>query len=128
MRRRIDAIAPLIALVALLLQSLIPIAHAAAMAARAGSDSIVICTAEGPKLFHLAEDGSLEPVEQSGKLPPPCVGCPVGPGATPLVPVQQAEIGRVAAALYLPPPTDPAASPASPRYPPSQPRAPPTSL
>jgi len=127
-RRRAGGFAPLLALVALILQSLVPIAHAAAMAAYAAPGTIVICTAEGLKQVHVAEDGSLQPVEPSGKLPPACPGCPIGGSVAALLPPGQPEIGIAFAASLLPPPAGPAASPASPRYPPSQPRAPPASI
>ena len=128
MRGKADGFAPLLALVAVILQSLVPIAHAATMAAQAGPGTIVICTAEGPKQLHIADDGSLHPVEPAGKLPPACPGCPVGASTAALLPPSGPEVGFAFAGSILPPPTDPAAVPASPRYPPSQPRAPPASI
>jgi hypothetical protein len=119
---------PWLALFALLLQSLMPIAHAAAMLSLAGPDTLVICTADGPKQVHLAEDGSLQPVEQNGKLPPACPGCKTGPTAPALPARKHIALAGTAVAAVLVPSFDPAASPASPRYPPSHPRGPPASV
>lgn len=118
----------LLALCALILQSLMPLAHAAAMVSQIVPGTIVICTAEGPKQARIAHDGSLQPVEQSGKLPPACPGCPTGAQAAALPPPTQPAIAISVISAVLPPRADPAASPASPRYPPSHPRAPPASV
>ncbi len=123
--------ARLLALLALALQSLMPLGHAAAMsAAMQGADpaTIVICTAEGPKQVHLAPDGSFQPVDESGKLPPACPGCPVGAAPAALTPTAAPIPILASAEIALVPLPDPAASPASPRYPPSHPRAPPLSV
>ncbi|WP_162915159.1 DUF2946 family protein [Desertibaculum subflavum] len=132
--RRMGSIRPgkggatLLALLALFLQAIMPLAHAAAMAAQAVPGILVICTAEGPKQVRIADDGSFEPVDQTGKLPPACPGCPIGAPASALPPPAQPEIGVALTTIELPPRIEPAASPASPRYPPSHPRAPPASV
>jgi hypothetical protein len=127
----IGRVARLLALLALALQSLMPLAHAAAMAAALGGadpGTIVICTAEGPQQVHLAEDGTITPVDRDGKLPPACPGCPVGAAPSALLPVGGTVLAIAIAAVALPPSLDPAAAPSSPRYPPSHPRAPPTTV
>ena len=118
----------LLALLALILQSLMPLAHAAAMVAQIAPGTIVICTSEGPKQARIAHDGSLEPVEQTGKLPPACPGCPTGVQSAALPPPTQPAIAIAVASTEVTLRVDPAASPASPRYPPSHPRAPPASV
>lgn len=123
--------AALLALLALFLQSIMPLAHAAAMtAALRGADpsTIIICSAEGPKQVRLADDGTFVPVDQSGKLPPACPGCPVGASIAALPPPSQPSIAAAFASVVLPAPVAATASPASPRHPPSHPRAPPISV
>ncbi len=116
-----------LALLALVLQALLPWTHAAAMA-KADPGIFILCTAEGPKAFILDLEGKAHPAPAGeAELPPACPGCLGAPVIAAVLP-EQPSFGPADRPADPPVLIGRPAAPEDARAGPSQPRAPPASL